>query len=199
MRAPRLPDLAVLLLALCLATFARAAGFDLPALMQQLAQVHAGVANFVEDRQVAQLDQSMRSSGRLSFSAPDTFERETLRPRPERLAVVGNQLTITRGGRTRTALLDSVPEAAVIVEAVRGTLTGNAATLQRLFDTSVAGSPDDWQLDLLPREARMRAQVASIRVTGRGAAVREVRITMADGDTSVMHIEPVPGAPAARP
>lgn len=202
MRVPRLPERARwLALALCVAVFpaARAAGFDLQALMQQLAQVRAGQATFVEDRRVEQLDQTIRSAGRLSFAAPDTFVRETLRPRHERLAVVGNQLTMSRDERTRTALLDSVPEAAVIVEAIRGTLTGDGATLERHFETSVQGGPERWQLELVPREARLRGQVARIRVSGRRSEVREVRMTMADGDSSVMHIEPVAATPAARP
>ena len=205
MRAPSLPDpLAVLrraLLALGLLALgsAHAAGFDLQALTQQLAQVRSGQATFVEDRRVQQLDQTLRSSGRLSFVAPDTFVRETLRPSHEKLAVVGNQLTMSRGTRSRITSLDSVPEAVVIVEAIRGTLTGNKDTLEKYFDTSVQGSAEQWQLELVPREARLRGQVAHLRLSGRQGQVREVRMTLADGDTSVMRIEPVAADAPARP
>lgn len=193
MRAPTRRELATVLLALGFAVAApvRAAGFDLQALMEQLAQVRSGQAVFEEDRRVQQLDQTIRSSGRLSFIAPDTFVRETLKPRHERMAVVGNQLTLTRGERSRTTMLDSVPEATVIVEAIRGTLTGNRATLERYFDTNLQGSPEQWQLELVPRDARLRGQVSYLRVSGRQHQVREVRMTMADGDTSVMRIAPV--------
>lgn len=199
MRALKRPELAAALLALCLAVVApvRAAAFDLQALTQQLAQVRSGQATFIEDRRVLQLDQTIRSSGRLSFTAPDTFVRETLQPRRERMAVVGNQLTLSRGERTHTTMLDSVPEAVVIVEAIRGTLTGNRATLERYFDTNVQGSPEQWQLELVPRDARLRGQVTYLRVSGRQNQVREVRMTLADGDTSVMRIEPADAA--ARP
>jgi outer membrane lipoprotein-sorting protein len=186
-----LPRRAVLVLALAFAGRAGAAGFDLDALMARLAQVRSGEAVFTEDRQVLQLDRTIRSSGRLSFAAPDVFVRETLRPTQERLAVQGNQLTITRGNRTHTALLDAVPEAAVIVEAIRGTLTGNRAVLERYFDTNLQGSPGQWQLQLVPRDPRLRGQVTQVRVAGRQAQVREVRISLADGDSSVMRIEPV--------
>lgn len=205
MRAPNLPDprtalrLALLAFALAVLAPARAAGFDLQALMQQLAQVRSGQAVFVEDRRVQQLDQTLRSSGRLSFVAPDTFVRETLKPSHEKLAVVGNQLTMSRGNRSRVAALDSVPEAVVIVEAIRGTLTGNKETLERYFDTSVQGSAEQWQLELVPREARLRGQVSHLRLSGRQGQVREVRMTLADGDTSVMRIEPVAGDAPARP
>jgi outer membrane lipoprotein-sorting protein len=206
MRAPTFAETAcalvrAALLACCVAVLApahAAAAFDLPALMQQLAQVHSGQAAFVEDRHVQQLDRTLRSSGRLSFAAPDTFVRETLKPRHERMAVVGNQLTLSRGDRTQTALLDSVPEAAAIVEAIRGTLTGNREALERYFDARVQGSSEQWQLQLVPREPRLRGQVAEVQLLGRRSEVREVRITLADGDTSTMRIEPIAGA-AARP
>jgi outer membrane lipoprotein-sorting protein len=205
MHAAKLADPASLLRAALLALavaacgVANAAGFDLQALTQQLAQVHSGEAQFVEDRRIEQLDRTIRSSGRLSFTAPDTFVRETLKPRHERMAVVGNQLTLTRGDRTQTALLDSVPEAAVIVEAIRGTLTGNRETLERYFDTTVQGSAEQWELDLVPREPRLRGQVAQLHITGRRAQVREVRMFLPNGDSSVMRIEPLAGDAPARP
>ncbi|HEY0822654.1 MAG TPA: LolA-related protein [Ramlibacter sp.] len=191
-RFPRLPR-ALLILFLALQGLAHAAAFDLDALLARLAQVKSGQATFTEDRRVAQLDRTLRSTGRLSFSAPDTFVRETLQPRPERMAVVGNQATITRGGRTQTTLLDSVPEAAAVVEAIRGTLTGNRATLERYFTPELQGSADQWHLDLVPRDARLRTQVVHLRVSGRQAEVRELQVMLADGDTSVMRIEPMQG------
>ena len=191
--------LLALLGALALGTqgLAAAAGFDLPALMQLLATVRSGEATFIEKREVAVLDRTVVTSGRLSFEAPDTFVRETLKPSRDRLAVTGNTLTMSRGDRSRTVQLDASPEAAVIVEAIRGTLTGNRAALERLFTPTVGGSAERWTLDLVPREARLRNQVAALRVSGAQAVVREVAITMADGDRSVMTIEPMSAPPAS--
>nr|WP_310461377.1 outer membrane lipoprotein carrier protein LolA [Sphaerotilus sp.] len=169
----------------------RAAAFDLDALMASLAQVKSGEATFTEKRTVFQLDQTLESSGRLSFAAPDSFTRETLKPRRDRMAVVGNQLTVSQGSRSRSTTLDSVPEAVVIVEAIRGTLTGNRETLERYFTTQLLGGAERWSLDLVPRDARLRGQVAQVRVSGRQGQLREVQITMTDGDRSVMQIEPV--------
>lgn len=165
--------------------------FDLAALMRSLAQVKAGEATFTERRTVAMLDQTLESSGRLSFEAPDTFVRETLKPRRERLAVAGNTLTISQGTRSRSMPLDSAPEAAVIVEAIRGTLTGNRETLDRYFSSAVSGSAEQWSLELVPLDARLRGQVAAVRVTGRQAIVRQVEVLMSDGDRSLMTIQAV--------
>lgn len=171
--------------------------FDLPTLMQTLAQVTSGEATFTERRSVAMLEHNLEFTGRLSFEAPDTFVRETLRPRQERLAVVGNNLTMSQGARSRTVPLDSVPQAAVIIDAVRGTLTGNREAIERRFGATVSGSVAHWSLELVPREASLRDVVSVIRVAGHQALVHEVTVTMADGDKSVMTIVPVAPSAAA--
>jgi outer membrane lipoprotein-sorting protein len=173
------------------------AALDLEALTALLARLRSGEATFVETRRIEMLDRTLTSSGRLTFKAPDVFVRETLKPRREKLAVDGNTLTMSVGERSRTLQLDASPEAAVIVEAIRGTLTGNRAALERLFETRVEGDAKAWTLELVPRDLRLRGQVASVRIAGRESAVREVRVLLADGDHSVMTIEPVTarGAP----
>ena len=179
------------------------ATFDIVELMRTLAQVKAGEATFTETRSVAMLERSLQSSGRLRFEAPDTFVRETLKPRREKIAVVGNQVTMSlgsgAGARSRTVPLDSVPEAAVIMEAIRGTLTGNRDAIERHFTPTVTGTPQRWTLELKPREPRLRELVISVRLAGEKAVVREVSVAMADGDRSVMTIEPVMPTPAATP
>jgi outer membrane lipoprotein-sorting protein len=175
----------------CLAQAFAAGAFDLPQLMQALGRLKSGEAVFVERRHVSMLDQPLVSSGRLSFEAPDIFVRETLKPRQERIAVNGNTLTIQQGDRTRTLALDSAPEAGVIVEAIRGTLTGNREALERNFKASLSGDAELWLLELVPRESRLRAQVLSVRVAGHQGVVREVLVSLPDGDRSVMSIEPM--------
>ena len=195
---PHRPDrrcfAAALLLVVALPTArpAQAApAFDLAALTTLLGRNRSGDATFTESRRIEMLDRTLASSGRLSFRAPDIFVRETLSPRREKLAVSGNTLTMSFGERSRTMQLDASPEAAVIVEAIRGTLTGNRESLERLFESTVSGSAGQWSLDLVPRDLRLRGQVASVRVAGRDALVNEVAVLLADGDKSVMTISPL--------
>jgi len=176
------------------------ASFTLEQLMQLLGQVKAGEASFVEKRYVSMLERTLESSGRLTFEAPDSFVRETLKPTRDRMAVVGNLVTMSMGSRSRTVALDSVPEAAVIFEAIRGTLTGNRAALERHFTPAVSGAPARWTLELVPLMPRLRELVTSVRVSGQQAYVREVVVAMADGDRSVMSITPmIPDAAASAP
>jgi outer membrane lipoprotein-sorting protein len=168
----------------------QAQALDLAQLMQLLARQPAGEASFTEVRHSSMLDRPLENSGRLSFQAPDRFERETLKPRSESVSVVGNTLTMRQGSRSRTLQLDSVPEAAVIVEAVRGTLTGNRAAIEQHFDARVSGGPAAWQLLLAPRDDRLRRLVVQVAIQGRQSSPREITISMADGDYSVMKITP---------
>ena len=182
--------------ALLLAAAGSASAFALPELMALLAQRRGGEARFVEQRFVKGLDEPLRSTGTLSFAAPDRFTRATLEPRAESVSVEGNNVTMKRGGRSRTLTLDAAPEAAALVEAVRGTLTGNTATLQRLFRTALGGSTDQWVLDLTPIEVSLYNQVRIVRIMGRRSDVVSVEVQLADGDRSVMSITPLTAASA---
>ncbi len=189
----------LLAVALCVVPAWAQSKFELPQLMQLLAQVKTGEATFTEKRSVAMLERTLEFSGRLSFEAPDTFVRENLKPRQERMAVVGKQMTMSMGSRSRTVPVDSVPEASVIVEAIRGTMTGNQDALEKHFTSAVAGTPQRWSLELVPREPRLRELISVLRLAGQQSVVRELVVTMADGDRSVMTIEPLVAAnkPAA--
>ena len=198
---PSLPDRRRALIALAglgSATLACAqAGFTLVQLMQALAQVKAGEGSFVERRTVQMLERTLESSGRIAFEAPDTFVRETIKPRRESVKVVGNNVTMSQGSRSRTLSLDAAPEASLIFEAIRGTLTGNREALEKHFKPTVSGNAERWSLELVPREVLLRELVVSIRLSGVRALVREVLVVMADGDRSVMTIEPVVTSSAA--
>lgn len=179
-------------LALLLAAVALpAAAFDLPALMALLGQQRSGEAEFVEQRFVQGLDAPLTASGTLGFAAPDRFTRRTLKPRAETMEVEGNTITLTRGGRSRSFTLDAAPEMVGLVEALRGTLTGNAQTLQRHFTSELSGSAEQWTLALTPLEARPGGTLRSIRIGGRRAEVNSIEMQLTDGDRSSMTITPV--------
>ena len=132
----------------------------------------------------------------MSFSAPDRLERQTLTPRRESFIVEGNQLTLQRGERVRHLTLDSVPELAAMVTALRGTLSGDGSSLRRYFNATVDGRAARWTLTLVPLDFRLLGVVRQLRIDGMHADVRVVELQLADGDRSVTTIEPA--APKAR-
>ncbi|SEA06971.1 LolA-related protein [Variovorax sp. YR216] len=180
-----------LLAALALVMSASSAwAFDVPELMSLLAQRRSGDATFTEQRFVRGLEGPLDASGVLSFTAPDRLMRRTITPRPETMSVEGNTLTLSRGGRTRTVALDSMPELLGMVEAMRGTLSGNAQSLQRYFRSTLTGTRNEWALELQPVDERLAAQVRSMRLTGRGGEVLGIEMEFIGGDRSVMNITP---------
>jgi outer membrane lipoprotein-sorting protein len=168
--------------------------FDLPELMGLLARQKNGEARFTEQRFVRGIEGPLDASGTLSFQAPDRLTRRTLTPRPETMTVDGNTLTLSRGGRTRTLTLDSMPELLGMVEAMRSTLNGNVQTLQRYFRSTLTGTADKWALDLVPIDEKLAAQVRSLRLTGKAGEVLGIEMEFIGGDRSVMSITPVRGA-----
>jgi hypothetical protein len=171
-------------------------GFD--ELMATLAQRRSGEVRFAEQRFVSGLDQTLEYTGTLSFTAPDRLARNTLTPRPESFVVEGDQLTLRRGDRVRRVALDSVPELAAMVAAMRGTLSGDGTVLQRYFKPTVQGAAARWTLTLEPLDIRLLGVVRLLRIDGFRADVRVVELQLADGDRSVMTIEPIAPASARR-
>lgn len=188
---PRIEFAALLLAlsALAMPLGAVAAAFDLPALAAVLAQRKSAEVRFTEERHVSGFDSPLRASGTLSYTAPDRFARHTLEPRAESMSVEGNTVTLKRSGRTRQMAVDAVPELTALIEALRGTLSGDAATLRKHFETRVEGSAALWTLTLRPLDDRLATQMREIKIVGQGSALRSVELWLAGGDRSLMSID----------
>ncbi len=160
-------------------------------LMGWLANTQEGRATFVEERYVGGFDNALITSGELYFKAPNIFERRTLKPSAESMLVNGNAMVLQRGSQKRSMNLDAVPEAAAIVGAVRGTLTGDAGALDKHFRLGLTGKPEQWLLDLLPRDEQLAANVRTIQMRGARGVVTSVDVWFASGDRSSMKITPL--------
>ena len=167
-----------------------AAALELDAVMQLLARRTSGEANFTEVRHVSGLDAPLRSTGTLSYKAPDHLARRTLSPRPESFVVEGKQITLERGGRVRRLHVDSVPELSALVSAMSGALNGNSRLLTQHFQASTSGTAAQWVVTLVPDDERIARIVRELRLGGRQGELLQVDMLLTDGDRSVMTIEP---------
>lgn len=167
-----------------------ASAWDLSALMAGLAAHHEGRARFVEKKTIALLDRPVVSSGELRFVAPDRLEKRTLKPKPESLVLAGDTLTLERGQRKFTLRLSEQPAALAFVDSLRGTLTGDLAALKKSYKLTLSGDEKHWTLDLLPDDQRIAAFVLRITFGGSHDRVEWIRYLQADGDSSLMTIEP---------
>ncbi len=168
-----------------------ASGLD--RLMALLARRKHGEVSFTERDTLSILSRPLESSGVLIYDAPDHLVKRTLRPKRESLALDGDVVTVRRGGRALHFDLDSYPQAAPYVDAIRATLAGDRAALERVFHVEFEGSLDHWRLALTPRQTRMAKSVRRIRITGARDDIRRIEILERNGDRSLMTL----GSPSA--
>ncbi len=162
--------------------------------MAAMHDVPHATARFVEQKYVQMLKQPLQSSGRLIYLAPDRLQKETLVPAPSELIVNGDRLTVQQpDGKLRDLSLLEVPEIGALVASIRATLAGDAATLTRYYTPTIAGTPNDWLLQLEPRDERLRKLLTMVRIQGAGTSIRGVETMERDGDRTEMTITPDPG------
>ncbi|VWD64156.1 acyltransferase [Burkholderia lata] len=169
--------------------------WTLDRLMSTLAQHKSGRATFTETKYLSIATQPVESSGELVFVAPDHLEKHTLNPKPEHLVVDGDMLTVERNNRKYTLALARYPELGAFIDSIRATLAGNRFALEQVYKVALAGRGDDWTLTLTPLDSRMLKVVSTITLDGTRDVLRSVAIRQADGDRSVMRLQPVPANP----
>ena len=167
------------------------AAYDIGQLMADLARHKGGKAKFVEKKFLAVLDKPLIATGEMTYTAPDRLEKRTLTPKPETMLLEKDSLTLEREKQKLTINLASQPEALAFIDSIRGTLSGNRAALERNYGLHLAGTADKWTLTLLPSDQKIAALVQRITVSGSRGQVRQIEYLQADGDRSLLAIEPV--------
>jgi outer membrane lipoprotein-sorting protein len=79
-----------------------------------------------------------------------------------------------------------MPQLLPVLDAVRATLAGDRAGLERIFAVQFGGDAARWTLELEPASAALARAVSRIDVDGAGADLLHVEILYADGDRSRM-------------
>jgi outer membrane lipoprotein-sorting protein len=167
------------------------AAFDVSQLMDDLASNKGGKAKFVEKKYLSLLDKPVVSTGEMTYAAPGFLEKRTLTPKIETLRLDKDQLSIEREKRKITINLSSQPEALAFIDSIRGSLTGNKAALEKNYLLSLSGNTTKWVLTLLPSDQKISALVLRITISGSKNQIRSIEYLQADGDRSVMNIEPL--------
>ncbi|HLW23052.1 MAG TPA: LolA-related protein [Steroidobacteraceae bacterium] len=163
---------------------------DLDTLMQRLARHRHGEASFVEQHFMRLLKRPVESMGELRFDAPDRLEKRTLEPQPEDLVLEGEELRVTRHGRTRTASLADYPRIRPLIESIRATLAGDRAALEQVFEVHFFGDLERWSLLLVPRDADSR--VTQVQIEGARDELLMVEVRERSGDRSLLTLREHP-------
>ena len=165
--------------------------FDMHALMQNLGKHKERHGKFVETRYLSVLKQPLRSSGEVRYVAPDLFEKKTLEPVPDVMQVDGDRLYMEKDGRKYRIQLSRQPQVAAFVDAIAGLLKGDVRTLDRTYDYQLEGKASKWTLTLVPKDRKMRDIVDKIIAMGDQDQLTRIEYLQADGDRSVMVVEPL--------
>jgi hypothetical protein len=182
--------LAAFFVSLALALPASAA-YDVGQLMSDLGRNKGGKAKFTEKKYISLLDKPVVSSGEMSYTAPDRLEKRTLVPKVETLLLDKDMLSIEREKQKLSINLANQPEALAFVDSIRGTLSGNRAALEKSYALHLTGNADKWVLTLLPSDQKISTLVLRITVSGSKGLVRSIEYLQADGDRSVLNMEPI--------
>lgn len=167
-----------------------AQGWDLDALMRDMAAVPASRSRFVETRHVALLTRPLELKGSLSYERPNRLTKHVESPFDETLTIDGEALSLVNKtkGVQRFVSLREQPAVGALVESVRATLAGDRAQLERHYRMQFSGARNAWRLRLVPREAQLKGYVESILLSGDGASLQRIEVTEGSGDSSVMTI-----------
>ena len=112
--------------------------------------------------------------------------------RRKKSAIRYASLTLVREDRKLSLDLRGTPEAAALVDSIRGTLAGDRAALERVYRLQLEGSAAAWALTLTPREPALAAWVKRIRIAGRRADVTVIEILHANGDSTLTSVQRLP-------
>lgn len=171
--------LIILLLLCCVAPFACAQDALLQSVLTELGKHAAVRADFVQTRENPALDKPQVSEGRLLFVLGHGMLWQTTSPYRETLALTG----------TRTARIDADGNAhamhgdrgvSQVSQMLQGMLGGKPDEALRQFTVEASGTPAQWTLRFVPKQARVARVLGSITLTGNDY-LQGIAIAMQDG------------------
>ena len=158
--------------------------------LANLSRVKSAHAHFTETRHMAVLTQPLIATGTLAYTAPDGIEKDTLTPRAETLSVRGDMLTMTGEDGTRSLSLSDMPEIDALVTALRATLAGDRAALEKHYTVTAQGDASGWILLLQPNEPAVEHAIQYVRLSGSHDRLTGLEVRQTNGDESDMQIVP---------
>lgn len=161
-------------------------------IMTAVRSVHHVQARYVEHRFLHILKAPIETHGALTFDAPDRLTKAAdpaAGGRGERVVMDRDHLTVDSGdGRSITVGMNDHPEVAALATSLRATLAGDGAALEKVFEVTVSGTLDHWQMVLQPRDPAARRLLQWVRVIGFDERITEIDTANGDGDRSEMNI-----------
>lgn len=177
-----------------------AAEIDALALVAGLQRELPARTAYTEVRFSRMYNRAVIARGELEYLGPGKLGKRVDTPYEEVTTIADGQVTVQRGTRKpRQISLQRVPELEGFLRGFSALLGGDAEALQRDFELSSNGSPEQWQLHLAPSDKRLRKRIDAIVVDGSGDNANCFSILDADDDVSILMVEKLAKAPLPEP
>lgn len=187
MRSSRIGIAALLLLVA--APGATTPAITLDELLRQMATTPGVVAEFRELKELALLESPLETRGTLYFMPPNRLARVTHAPAATRLLLDGARMRFEDATGVNDVDLADAPVARQFADNLMAMWRGDRALLERLYALDFRAEGSRWELTLSPRGAPLDRFIASIRLSGDGAEMREMDLVEKDGDRTRTHFE----------
>jgi len=160
---------------------------DLESLVRGFAAMPGLSARFREERQISLLRVPLVSDGVLYFAPPDRIARHVEHPAASTLLVRNDELEMGTAREHHALDLTTQPALRSFVDAFRLVLAGDLARLREIYaiEFRAIDAQRGWRIQLRPRAEALAAMIRSIDVVGRDTILVELRIALADGDSTV--------------
>ena len=181
--------LAIWLLLCCLAPVAQA--FDLQQLSDQLARPEVIHGQFIQEKHLRALPQPLTSKGRFVLAKNHglLWLLQTPLQQDYRITAQG----IARRDGNAWQMLPNKSAGAEQNRLFLAVLQGDSSGLQRDFELSLSGEPQQWKLTLTPRSVLLKQVFNQINIDG-GELVQRIELLETQGDSTVLRMQGATGA-----
>ncbi|WP_339483113.1 MULTISPECIES: LolA family protein [unclassified Pseudomonas] len=176
--------LVIWLLLCCLAPAAQA--FDLQQLSEQLARPEVIHGQFIQEKHLRALPQPLTSKGRFVLAKNHglLWLLQTPLQQDYRITTQG----IARRDGSTWQMLPNKSAGAEQNRLFLAVLQGDSTGLQRDFELSLSGEPQQWKLTLTPRSVLLKQVFNQINIDG-GELVQRIELLETQGDSTVLRMQ----------
>ncbi|MFL7961831.1 Outer membrane lipoprotein carrier protein LolA [Pseudomonas sp. NFIX10] len=176
--------LSICLLLCCLAPLAQA--FDLQQLSDQLARPEVIHGQFIQEKHLRALPQPLTSKGRFVLAKNHglLWLLQTPLQQDYRITAQG----IARRDGNAWQMLPNKSAGAEQNRLFLAVLQGDSSGLQRDFELSLSGEPQQWKLTLTPRSVLLKQVFKQINIDG-GELVQRIELLETQGDSTVLRMQ----------
>ena len=173
-----------LLLLCCLSPLAQA--FDLQQLSEQLARPDVIHGQFIQEKHLRALPQPLTSKGRFVLAKNHglLWLLQTPLQQDYRITPQG----IARRDGNAWQMLPNKSAGAEQNRLFLAVLQGDSSGLQRDFELSLSGEPQQWKLTLTPRSVLLKQVFNQINIDG-GELVQRIELLETQGDSTVLRMQ----------